>query len=129
MPPVPVTPYEPDPIIDIDLPSTDPVVIDIPGYIVVPQGIVRVNNPHGLGSSDSPVALTGGIVAAAFRVKIDDSAADGELTVPIGLVNPVVQRTFRITSTTSSGKPKVTSTAIVQINQNGAYAINSWVVQ
>ena len=128
VPPVPVTPYEPDPIIDIDLPSTDPVVIDIPGYIAVPQGIVRVNNPHGLGSSDSPVALTGGIVAAAFRVN-DDRAVDGELTVPIGLVNPVVQRTFRITSTTSSGKPKVTSTAIVQINQNGAYAINSWVVQ
>ena len=74
------------------------------------------------------MALTGGIVAAAFRVN-DDRAVDGELTVPIGLVNPVVQRTFRITSTTSSGKPKVTSTAIVQINQNGAYTINSWVVQ
>ena len=38
VPPVPVTPYEPDPIIDIDLPSTDPVVIDIPGYIAVPPG-------------------------------------------------------------------------------------------
>ena len=103
-------------------------MIDIPGYIAVPQGIVRVNNPHGLGTSDNPVSLTGGIVAAAFRV-IDDRAVEGELTVPIGLVNPVVQRTFRITSTTSSGNPKITSTAIVQINQNGAYAINSWVVQ
>lgn len=128
VPPTPVAPYEPDPIIDIDLPGTDPVVIDIPGYVAVPQGVVRVNNPHGLGTSDSPVSLTGGIVAAAFRV-VDDRAVDGQLTVPIGLVNPVVQRTFRITSTTTSGKPKITSTAIVQINQNGAYAINSWVVQ
>lgn len=128
VPPAPVVPYEPDPIIDIDLPSTDPVVIDIPGYVAVPQGVVRVNNPHGLGTADSPVSLTGGIIAAAFRV-LDDRAVDGELTVPIGLVNPVVQRTFRITSTTTSGNPKVTSTAIVQINQNGAYAINSWVVQ
>jgi hypothetical protein len=126
--PVMVAPYEPDPIIDIHLPATNPVVIDIPGYISVPQGVVRVNNPHGLGTAESPVALTGGIVAAAFRV-YDDRAVDGQLTVPIGLVNPVVQRTFRITSTTSSGKPKVTSTAVVQINQNGAYAINSWVVQ
>ena len=66
--------------------------------------------------------------AAAFRVN-DNRAVDGQLTVPIGLVNPVVQRTFRITSTTTSGSPTVTSTAIVQINQNGAYAINSWVVQ
>jgi hypothetical protein len=129
VPPAPVVPYEPDPIIDIDLPSTDPVVIDIPGYVAVPQGVVRVNNPHGLGTTpESPVSLTGGIIAAAFRV-IDDRAVEGELTVPIGLVNPVVQRTFRITSTTTSGNPKVTSTAIVQINQNGAYAINSWVVQ
>jgi len=128
MPPVVVAPYEPDPIIDIELPTTNPVVIDIPGYIAVPQGIVRVNNPNGLGTSDSTVALTGGIVAAAFRV-VDDRAVAGAMTVPIGLVNPVVQRTFRITSTTTSGTPLVTSTAIVQINQNGAYAINSWVVQ
>lgn len=129
VPPVTVPLYEPDPIVDIDLSATNPSVIDIPGYISVPQGIVRVNNPHGLGTSfDSPVALTGGIVAAAFRVN-DNRATAGELTVPIGLVNPVVQRTFRITSTTTSGSPTVTSTAIVQVNQNGAYAINSWVVQ
>ncbi len=101
----PVAPFEPDPIIDIDLPGTDPVVIDIPGYIAVPQGIVRVENPNGLGTADNPVALTGGILAAAFRVN-DNRAVDGELTVPIGLVNPVVQRTFRITSTTTSGNPR-----------------------
>ena len=124
-----VAPYEPDPIIDVDLTATNEVTIDIPGYIAVPQGVVRVHNPNGLGTTpENPVALTGGILAAAFRVN-DDRAVDGQLTVPIGLVNPVVQRTFRITSTTTSGTPTVTSTAIVQINQNGAYAINSWVVQ
>jgi hypothetical protein len=128
VPPAPTPLYEPEPIIDIDLPTTNAVTIDIPGYISIPQGVIRVNNPNGLGTGDDTVALTGGILAAAFRVN-DGRAADGQLTVPIGLVNPVVQRTFRITSTTTSGSPTVTSTAIVQINQNGAYAINSWVVQ
>ncbi len=51
------------------------------------------------------------------------------LTVPIGLVNPIIQRTFKIVSTTRPARPRVTSTAIVQINQNGAYAVNSWEVQ
>jgi hypothetical protein len=38
-----------------------------------------------------------------------------------------VQRKFRIVSTTDAGNE--TSTAVVQVNQNGAYAINSWEVQ
>jgi hypothetical protein len=34
---------------------------------------------------------------------------------------------FKITTTTTSGTPAITSTALVQVNQNGAYAVNSWV--
>lgn len=130
VPPVVVAPYEPDPIVDINLPATHRAVIDIPGYISVPQGILRVVNPHGLGTEDddSTVDVTGGIMAAALRVD-DPRDVPGPLLAPIGIVNPLVQRTFRITSTTTSGTPVVTSTAIVQINQNGAYAVNSWVVQ
>ena len=49
--------------------------------------------------------------------------------VPIGLDNPVVQRTFRIVTETVNGFPHVISSAIVQVNQGGAWAINSWEVQ
>jgi hypothetical protein len=131
-PPV-VLPYEPDAILDIDLTSpTNAVTIDIPGYVAVPQGVVRLYNPNGLGTDTdgNTVSVSGGIVAAAFRV--DDARANpgsGELTVPIGLVNPIVQRTYQIISRTTSGSPTAISTAVVQVNQNGAYAINSWEVQ
>jgi hypothetical protein len=128
-PPVPA--YEPEPIIDIQLPSSNTAVVEIPGYISVPMGIVRIHNPNGLGtnSDDSTIAISGGIVAAGFRVSDGrENDGDGELTVPIGLINPIVQRTFKITTWTTSGL-RVQSTAVVQINQNGAYAINSWEVQ
>lgn len=128
----PLAPYEPDPVVDIQLPGTDAVDIQIPGYVSVPMGILRINNPNGLGtgSDGSTVGISGGVLAAAFRVNDGrENAGDGDLTVPIGLINPVVQRTFKITTVTMSGAPRVTSTAVVQINQNGAYAINSWEVQ
>jgi len=129
VPPVVVPPYEPPPIVDINLSTTNPSVVDIPGYVAVPQGVFRLHNPNGLGSSGdgSTVAVSGGILAAAFRVN-DSRLAAGSLTVPIGLVNPIVQRTFQIVSRTTSGSPRATSTAIVQVNQNGAYAINSWAI-
>lgn len=130
VPPVVVLPYEPDPIVDIDLPTTNPAVVDIPGYVAVPQGIFRIDNPHGLGTDANPIKVSGGVLAAAFRGVDGRATPTGSaLTVPIGLVNPIVQRTFRIVSETTSGSPKVVSTAVVQINQNGAYAINSWEVQ
>lgn len=128
----PIAPYEPDPIVDIQLPGTAAVDVQIPGYVSVPMGILRIHNPNGLGSGSdgSTVAVSGGVLAAAFRVTDSrENAGDGDLTVPIGLINPVVQRTFKITTTTTTGSPTVTSTAVVQINQNGAYAINSWEVQ
>jgi hypothetical protein len=130
-PPVVIPPYEPDPIVKIDLTGTNPAVIDIPGYVSVPMGLVSIQNPNGLGDDDgSTVAISGGILAAGFRVNdARSSTGSGELTVPIGLINPVVQRTYKIISQTTSGLPKVVSTAVVQINQNGAYAINSWEVQ
>ena len=39
------------------------------------------------------------------------------------------QKTFKITTETTSGFPKVTSIALVQVNETGGYAVNSWVVQ
>ncbi|MGB7880366.1 MAG: hypothetical protein WBL31_16500, partial [Ilumatobacteraceae bacterium] len=77
-------------------------------------------NPNGLA-----VKISGGVLAAQFDGS--DARAAGPQTVPIGFLETIVQRKFRIVSTTDAGYE--TSTAIVQVNQNGAYAINSWEVQ
>jgi len=118
-PPVVLDPFEPTALIDIDLPSASAVVVDIPGYVAIPQGRIHVDNPNGLD-----VGITGGVLAAQFDVV--DSRDTGADTVPIGFVQAVVQRKFLIKSSLAG---VATSTAIVQVNQNGAYAINSWVVQ
>ena len=128
-------PYEPDPIVDIMLSAgdraDDKVVIDIPGYVAVPQGVFRLFNPNGLGTTDdgNAVQVSGGIVAAAFRVH-DGRSETGDLTVPIGLINPIVQRTYKLTTCVPNcAKPLAKAVAVVQVNQNGAYAVNSWEVQ
>jgi hypothetical protein len=46
----------------------------------------------------------------------------------LDIVNPIVQRTFKLVSTATAGTA-VTSTAVVIVNQNGAYAIKAWTVQ
>ncbi len=119
-PPPPPGPVVPQPIIEIDLPAAAATTVDIPGYVAVPQGRVRLANPNGLA-----VKISGGVLAAQFDVV--DARAAGPETVDIGFLETVVQRKFRIVSTTDAGHE--TSTAVVQVNQNGAYAINSWEVQ
>ncbi len=64
------------------------------------------------------------MLAASF-----DIADSRPAPVPIGLENPIVQRTFRIVTETTSGSPHMVSSAIVQVNQGGGWAINSWEVQ
>jgi hypothetical protein len=54
-------------------------------------------------------------------------SADRPESLQIGLLNSVVQRTFKIVSQTTNSRPRVTATAMVQVNQTGGYAINSWV--
>ena len=114
-----VVPFAPTPVVDVDLPSTAAVVVDISGYVSIPQGRMRVVNPNA-----HPVDITGGVIAAQYDVV--DARDTGPDTVKIGFVSAVVQRKFRITSTLAG---IATSVAIVQVNQNGAYAINSWIVQ
>jgi hypothetical protein len=106
------------PIIDFALTTATPVNVHVPGYISIPQGRLRVSNPNNLA-----VRLDGGVLAASFDI------TDTRVPVPIGLENAIVQRTFRIVSQTTSGVPHMVSSAIVQINQGGAWAINSWEVQ
>jgi hypothetical protein len=44
-----------------------------------------------------------------------------------GAVNAVVQKTFKVVSTTTTSRS--VSTAIVQVNSIGTYYVNSWEVQ
>jgi hypothetical protein len=113
-----VGPFVPPAILDFNLSGTATALVDIPGYVSVPQGRVNVTNPNGQN-----VRISGGLLAS--QLDVNDSRGAGN--VPIGFEEAVVQRKLRIVSTTSGGHE--VSTAVVQINQNGAYAVNSWEVQ
>lgn len=115
----------PIPIVDVRLVDAADVELFIPGYIAVPQGRVLIHNPQG-----HELSMIGGILAAQYDV--DDSRAydaEGNLlpeSVDLGFVETIIQRQFRIVSTVGG---RTTSTAVVQINQTGAWAVNSWAVE
>jgi hypothetical protein len=110
------------PIVDINLTTGAAVTLSIPGYIAVPQGGVSINTMPGM-SAKKAISLGGGVLAATIGVSADKPAA-----LQIGLLNSVVQKTFKIVSQTKPNiSPRVTATAMVQVNQTGGYAINSWV--
>lgn len=109
-------------IIDVNLPSASAVTVDIPGYVSVPQGRFNLNNPNALD-----VEMRGAVLAAEFDVVDARIQPPTAPSIPVGFVETEVQRKFRLV--TSSNRGHETSTAIVQVNQNGAYAINSWEVQ
>jgi hypothetical protein len=110
----------PSPILEVNLTSARPVTLRIPGYTAVPQGRVVITTAAG-AESNKDVSIGGGILAATVEVSPARPA-----TFELGLVNPVVLQTFKIVTTTTAGTPVVTSTAIVQVKENGAYAVNSW---
>lgn len=109
------------PVIDIQLTGTNTSTIYIPGYVGVPQGAINVTVGVGKGVNKS-VQIVGGVLAAKFTQSAD-KPADNQL----GMVNRIVQKTFKIVSTTTSGNPHITSVAIVQVNDFGEFAVNSWV--
>ena len=114
----------PTPIIDISMTSTATMKVSIPGYVSVPQGAVRINATSPANAANKTVQFGGGILAAQTII----SAAIPPSTFLFGIDNPYTQKVFKIVST-SDGAPLVTSTAVVQVNSNGAYAVNSWSVQ
>ena len=114
------TTYRPTAVVEINTSASATSHVLVPGYVSIPQGRLLINNPNG-----DDVQITGGILAAQFDVT--DSRANGAQSVPLGFVAAIVQRVLRIVSTTSAGKES--SIAVVQVNQNGAYAVNSWQVQ
>ncbi len=116
-------PADSDPIIDIALTAATPVTIDVPGYVSVAQGRFRLSIDAGLGTNKS-VDFRGGVLARSVEIPGDNPA-----TFSMGVFEVVVQLVLRIKTETTNGNPKVTSDAIVQVNKNGAYAVNSWSVQ
>jgi hypothetical protein len=113
----------PLPIVEVNLTTGAPVRLSIPGHTAVPQGRVVVNTAPG-AEANKNIMIGGGILAATLEVSPARPA-----TLALGLVNPVVLQTFKIVTTTAGGTPVVTSTAIVQVKENGAYAVNSWETQ
>jgi hypothetical protein len=120
-PPTAVTPA--CPIIDINFGTTRTVNVKIPGYVAVPQGSFSLVTATGMAAGKT-ISFGGGVLAAQVAV-----SAVLPASLQIGVLNPVVQKTFKIVTTTTSGTPKVTSTSLVQVNETGGYSINSMVVQ
>ena len=113
----------PTPVVEIDLDPTiskaaHPVEVTIPSYVSLAQGRIKVVNTQA-----HDVEIVGGVMAAMFDVV--DARAAGPGTVKIGYEATAIQRKMQIVSTAGG----TTSTAVVQINQNGAWAVNSWRVQ
>lgn len=92
------------------------------GYVATPQGRVDVSTATG-GGAESDVTFGGGVLTATMT-----TTGPAPATFVIALLNPVVQRTFRIVTTTTSGSPTVTSDAVVFVNQNGLTAVKIWTV-
>ncbi len=119
-----VAPALPSPaIVDINLSGASPTTVDIESYVATPQGTVNVTTAPGATVGKS-VSMLGGVLGANINVSVDRPA-----TFVMGLVNQVVQKTFKIVSKTHSGIPSVSATAIVKVNDTGDYAIGSYVVQ
>ena len=109
-------------LVDVDVTGAQAADIQISGYVVVPQGAVSIKASAATKANKS-VRFNGGATAAMF-----DLSTDRPGTFVLDIVNPIVQRTFKLVSTATAGTA-VTSTAVVIVNQNGAYAIKSWTVQ
>jgi hypothetical protein len=108
-------------VVDISFTKALPSTVIIPGYLSVPQGRVNISATTGSGAKKD-VELVGGVLAALITQTPEQPA-----TLQIGLVNPVVQKTFKLVAVTTTGTPEVDSVAVVQINDYGEYAVNSWV--
>lgn len=111
------------PIIDVNLTTAAKINIKIPGYVSIPQGSFSLMIGAGAGV-DKTLSFGGGILAAQMSVP-----GEAPAFLQLGLLNPVVQKTFKITTETVTGLPKIVSVALVQVNETGGHAVNSWVVQ
>ncbi|MGB8860651.1 MAG: hypothetical protein WCC60_15440 [Ilumatobacteraceae bacterium] len=114
------TPFAP--VIDVNLTTANPARLWIPGYVGVPQGYVNINVSTGMAAGKD-VQMVGGVLAAYFT-----QTGDMPANLQLGVINRVVQRTFKVVSTTKigAGTPRLVSTALVQMNDFGDFVINAW---
>ena len=119
---VPVAPpaAQTNAIIDVNLTADAAATFWVPGYVSVPQGRISISVADGM-QANKTVQLLGGVLAASFT-----QSATQPGTLQLGIVNRVVQKTFKIVSTTNATKPRMVSTALVQINDYGEFVINAW---
>lgn len=106
------------PVIDISATTSGgaAVTVDIPGYVAVPMGHIRINDSIG-----DPIKMTGGVLAGVLDTHFPTGSS-----LPFGYVpSLVMQRTVRLTATAGN----VTSTAIVKINSDTSYGVTRWVTQ
>lgn len=106
-------------VIDITAAGSQPVTVDIPGYVSVPQGRVAVTVADAAAGS---VRLDGGLLAAWVDLACDTGCAVGQSNEP-------TQRVVRIVTEAAAGGAATRSDAVVQINSNGAWMVNSWEVR
>ncbi|MCU1387869.1 MAG: hypothetical protein JWL72_1207 [Ilumatobacteraceae bacterium] len=125
VPPDPsIVPQPPDtsPVVEINLTNATPIKVTVPGYVDIPQGRFAVAVPAGSGyGATSSINFNGGLLARTIQIPGDIPSS-----FAVGIASVVSQVVLRILTATTSGTPLVTSNAIVQVNQNGGYAINSW---
>jgi hypothetical protein len=125
---------DPTPIVSVNFTGFGSAIFFVPGYVAVPQGRIDVNIGAGAGAGKS-IQLLGAVLTAKVTESGDPPAMPpactetGQACLQLGFENRVVQKTFKITSKTleSAGSPYIVSVAIVQVNDYGEYAINSWV--
>ncbi|MEI8238486.1 MAG: hypothetical protein WCI22_03630 [Actinomycetota bacterium] len=107
-------------IIDFSFTGTNTATLFVPGYVAVPQGRININ-VTAASAAKKTISLVGGVLAALFT-----QSATAPATQQLGIVNQVIQKTFKGVSSTTSGRPVIVSTALVQINDFGDYVVNSW---
>ncbi len=113
----------PLPVVDVNLTTAAAVTLRIPGYVAVPQGRLVITTAAG-AEANKTISIGGGVLAGTMEV-----STVRPVRFELGLVNPVVLLTLKIVTTTTAGTPVVTSTAVVQVKENGANKVNSWQIQ
>lgn len=108
-------------IIDVSFTGTNPAKLWIPGYIGVPQGYINLNMATPAAVVGKDVQLVGGVLAGYFV-----QSPDLPQTLQLGIINRVVQKTFKVVAISDTEAPRVMSTALVQINDYGEFVINAW---
>ena len=108
-------------IIDVNLTTTNAAALWLPGYVVVPQGYIKLAVSNAAATVNKSVQLAGGVLAAYFTQTVDKPSV-----AKYGIINRVVQKTFQVVSSTTTGSPPIVSSAIVQINDYGEYVVNAW---